>query len=81
MFDSRFLGKLMMVIASKGHLSAQEAAGNRAKGGHRELWADRTSTHFLVQMLHPMQSASEMNAILSFGPTSMQNLPASAGRR
>ncbi|OCL09034.1 hypothetical protein AOQ84DRAFT_292022, partial [Glonium stellatum] len=31
--------------------------------------------HFFGQMPHPMQSLSEMNAILDSGVTSMQSLP------
>ena len=35
----------------------------------------------LTQILQPIQRSSEMKAILSFGPTSIQNLPAQQAQR
>lgn len=57
--------------------------GDRFKGAFlashcmRATWTRRRANneHTLTQIPHPMQSSSEMKAILSVGETSMQSLP------
>ncbi len=65
---ARFVGRLMIAIASNGHLEIESA--------HRTpCEARNVSTHFLTQIPQPIHRNSDMNAILSVGFTSIHSLP------
>ena len=66
------------------HDGVKGAFLRRGEGGERgrqtaarrpRLLALPPSSRTLTQMPHPMQSSSEIHAILDVGPTSMQSLP------
>ena len=73
--DSRFVGKLMMAIASKGHLERAHRCGEDQDG---EWIIDVCHPHFFTQMPQPMHRNSEIKAILSVVFTSIHSFPAEA---
>lgn len=58
-----------MWMASKGHLQRE------GKSARRSLRRSPSSTHFLGQIPHPIQSSSEMKAIFFVGSTSIHSFP------
>jgi hypothetical protein len=66
---SKFFGRLMIMMASKGHFCGR-VVSRRDSGGEV---VHRTST--FTQIPQPMQSSSEIHEILEVGATSMHSLP------
>ena len=70
-----FFGRLMIMIASKGHF-----CGHRSKCYHRQAHAWVVMLNYIriltfTQMPQPMHSSSDIQATLEFGEASTQSLP------